>query len=75
MTNIKNTNPNQNNKTSWGNVAGWYDDLLEKSPDSYQEKVILPNLLRIIDPKPGQNYRGNPDQINMGRGPVRGNSQ
>ena len=54
MTNIKNPNPNQNNKTSWGNVAGWYDDLLEKSPDSYQEKVILPNLLRIIDPKPGQ---------------------
>ena len=41
-------------KTSWGNVAGWYDDLLEKSPDSYQEKVILPNLLRIVDPKPGQ---------------------
>ncbi|MEI6396743.1 MAG: class I SAM-dependent methyltransferase [Candidatus Taylorbacteria bacterium] len=41
-------------KTSWGNVAGWYDNLLEKSPDSYQEKVILPNLLRIVDPKPGQ---------------------
>ena len=43
-----------NTNTSWGNVAGWYDDLLEKSPDSYQEKVILPNLLRIVDPKPGQ---------------------
>ncbi len=40
--------------TSWGNVAVWYDNLMEKSTDSYQEKVILPNLLRIIDPKPGQ---------------------
>ncbi len=39
--------------TSWGNVAGWYDHLLEKSTDSYQEKVIMPNLLRILDPKPG----------------------
>lgn len=37
-------------KTSWGHVAGWYDDLLEKSSDSFQEKVILPNLLRIISP-------------------------
>ena len=40
-------------KTSWGNVADWYDGLLEKSEDSYQEKVIMPNLLRIVDPKPG----------------------
>ncbi len=47
--------PNQNTtKTSCGNVAEWYDDLLEKSPDSFQSKVILPNLLRIVDPKPGQ---------------------
>ncbi len=41
------------NKTSWGNVAEWYDDLLSQSSDSYQEKVILPNLLRIIEPKGG----------------------
>jgi ubiquinone/menaquinone biosynthesis C-methylase UbiE len=41
------------NKTSWGKVAGWYDNLLENSSDSYQEKVILPNLLRIVDPKKG----------------------
>ncbi len=37
--------------TSWNNVAGWYDELLEHSKDTYQEKVILPNLLRIVDPK------------------------
>lgn len=42
-------------KTSWGGVAGWYDELLEQNTDSYQEKVILPNILRIIDPQKGMN--------------------
>lgn len=37
-------------KTSWGGVAAWYDDLL-KDPNSYQSKVILPNLLRILPPR------------------------
>jgi SAM-dependent methyltransferase len=36
--------------TSWGNVADWYDDLL-KEDDTYQSKVILPNLLRLVAPK------------------------
>ena len=39
-------------ETSWGGVAEWYDDLLEESADSFQAKVIMPNLLRIVDPKP-----------------------
>ena len=39
-------------KTSWGKVADWYDELLEESPDSFQAKVILPNLMRILDIKP-----------------------
>ena len=34
--------------TSWGSVASWYDDHLEKGGDTYHEKVIYPNLLRII---------------------------
>ena len=34
--------------TSWSNVAVWYDDVIEKE-DSYQRKLILPNLLRLID--------------------------
>ena len=38
-------------KTSWNSVAKWYDTLLEGSPDTYQEKVILPNILRIVAPK------------------------
>ena len=39
--------------TSWGKVADWYDDLL-KNDDSYQAKVILPNLLRILNLKKGE---------------------
>lgn len=37
--------------TSWGPVATWYDDLLS-APGTYQQEVILPNLLRLVDPKP-----------------------
>ena len=40
-------------KTSWGGVAEWYDELLEQSGNTFQEKVILPNILRIVDPKEG----------------------
>jgi ubiquinone/menaquinone biosynthesis C-methylase UbiE len=38
--------------TSWGNVAEWYADHVV-SEDSYHQKVILPNLLRLIDLRPG----------------------
>lgn len=46
----------KNNKTdtSWGKVAGWYNNLLEDSDDTYQEQVIKPNLLRILEIKSGQ---------------------
>ncbi len=40
--------------TSWGKVAGWYNELLEEGEDTYQEKVIKPNLLRVLSPKPGE---------------------
>ncbi|MBK5215577.1 MAG: class I SAM-dependent methyltransferase [Candidatus Pacebacteria bacterium] len=43
----------QNKDTSWNKVADWYDDLL-KNDDSYQAKVILPNLLRFLDLKKGE---------------------
>ena len=39
--------------TSWGNVAEWYDEMLETSEDSYQKNVILPNMLRILNIKKG----------------------
>lgn len=40
-------------QTSWGGVAEWYDEHLEGSDDSFQKNVIMPNLLRIVDPKKG----------------------
>jgi ubiquinone/menaquinone biosynthesis C-methylase UbiE len=38
-------------ETSWGNVADWYAEHVE-SEDSYHRKVILPNLLRLMNLKP-----------------------
>jgi ubiquinone/menaquinone biosynthesis C-methylase UbiE len=35
--------------TSWGPVATWYDKHLEGGKDTYHEKVVYPNLLRILD--------------------------
>lgn len=40
-------------ETSWGKVALWYDDLLSDQ-DSYQAKVILPNLIRVLSPRAGE---------------------
>ena len=41
-------------KTDWDNVASWYDAELETNTDSYQAKVIAPNLLRMLTPKKGE---------------------
>ncbi len=42
----------KNKNTSWGVVADWYENHLSENQDSYHKKVILPNLLRLIDIKP-----------------------
>ena len=44
-----------NKNTSWQGVSGWYDELLSKE-DTYQSKVILPNLIRILNPKKGESF-------------------
>jgi ubiquinone/menaquinone biosynthesis C-methylase UbiE len=38
----------KNTDTSWGGVASWYDEHLEKSGDTYHEKVVYPNLARLL---------------------------
>lgn len=43
---------NRKTSTSWGNEAEWYRDHLSDN-DTYHAQVILPNLLRIVDPKKG----------------------
>ncbi|MDQ7814804.1 MAG: class I SAM-dependent methyltransferase [Patescibacteria group bacterium] len=47
-------NPKNSPKTSWGGVADWYSDLLETQKDTYQNTVILPNLIRLMDIKKGE---------------------
>lgn len=41
------------NTTSWGNEAEWYDDYLADG-DSYQRQIIMPNIVRIMEPAPGK---------------------
>lgn len=41
------------NDTSWGHEAEWYDDYLADN-DSYQKQIIMPNILRIINPARGK---------------------
>jgi hypothetical protein len=47
------------------------------NPDSINcgPQVRTPGGTRPWDPKSGQNYRGNADEINLGRGPTKGNAQ
>ncbi|MCL5781858.1 MAG: methyltransferase domain-containing protein [Patescibacteria group bacterium] len=44
----------KNKNTSWGAVADWYDNVAEGDTDSYQNKVIMPNILRLADIKAGE---------------------
>lgn len=39
--------------TSWGSVAKWYDEAVEEK-NSYQQELILPNLLRFMNIKKGE---------------------
>jgi ubiquinone/menaquinone biosynthesis C-methylase UbiE len=43
----------QRTSGSWSGVADWYDNYLETTADSYQEKVIAPNLQRLMAVKKG----------------------
>lgn len=38
----------KNKKTSWGEVANWYDEALEKREGTFQKEVIQPNVLRLL---------------------------
>lgn len=52
--NKKYTSSSKPADTSWNKVSNWYDELLTTDSDSYQAKVITPNLLRILDLKNGE---------------------
>lgn len=41
---------NKSKNTSWGGVADWYKEVVSDAK-SYQKQLILPNMLRLMDPK------------------------
>lgn len=45
--------PEKKKTTSWGNVAVWYQESVS-SEKSYQRRLILPNLVRLMDIRPGE---------------------
>ena len=47
----------------------------EMTKGSSNPQVRTPGGTRAWDPKCEQNYRGNADKINVGRGPTKGNQQ
>ncbi len=52
MKNLKKNETDKEEKTSWGSVANWYDENVEKD-GSYQRDLILPNILRLLSIKKG----------------------
>lgn len=40
--------------TSWEKSAEWYQELLENKEGTYQKEVILPNVIRLLNPKKGE---------------------
>lgn len=45
--------PRKNKDTSWDRVANWYDSQVESAAD-YHVKLIFPNTLKLLLPKPGE---------------------
>ena len=41
-------------KTDWGEVAGWYDQLVGEAGSEYHRQVVLPGVLKLLQPQPGQ---------------------
>ena len=41
-------------KTHWAPVAEWYDQLVGESGSEYHRQVVLPGVMRLLAPKPGE---------------------
>jgi ubiquinone/menaquinone biosynthesis C-methylase UbiE len=38
--------------TDWSNVADWYDQLVGEAGSEYHREVVLPGVVRLLNPKP-----------------------
>jgi ubiquinone/menaquinone biosynthesis C-methylase UbiE len=43
-------------KTDWGNVASWYDQLVGESGSEYHREVVLPGVLRLLALQPAEKF-------------------
>src|SRR5687768_5428281 len=41
-------------KTDWGGVAKWYDELVGESGSEYHREVVLPGTLRLLGARAGE---------------------
>ena len=41
-------------RTDWGGVAEWYDRLVGEEGSEYHREVVLPGVMRLLSPQPGQ---------------------
>lgn len=41
-------------KTDWGNVADWYDQLVGEHGSEFHREVVLPGVLKLLQPQAGQ---------------------
>jgi len=44
----------RNRPTHWSPVATWYDDLVGDAGSDYNQHVVLPGTLRLLNPQPSQ---------------------
>src|SRR5687767_14139675 len=40
--------------TDWGGVADWYDQLVGEAGSEYHREVVLPGVVRLLNPKAGE---------------------
>ena len=44
--------PLKKSTTDWGGVAEWYDQLVGEAGSEYHREVVLPGVVRLLNPKP-----------------------
>src|SRR5437588_3180899 len=54
MKSKKSPNASQGPRTDWGGVARWYDQLVGESGSEYHREVVLPGVMRLLNPQPGE---------------------
>jgi ubiquinone/menaquinone biosynthesis C-methylase UbiE len=50
----QNNRPAKTGSTDWSPVADWYDQLVGEAGSEYHREVVLPGVMRLLAPAPGQ---------------------